>query len=363
MSRKDGKNAYYWLTIFLFFSLVLLFFSAYFTFWPKLEGLGYLPWQEREELPRVVPLGSSIGILMQTEGAVVAGFSSVIDASGKPCFPGRDAGLALGDIIMELNGRRVSSVSDLPEIIDRLGLKGQSVFLKVKREKNVFYKKLKPVLSKEAGRYQLGIFVLDDTEGVGTLTFYNPKSGRYGALGHLVLDESSRSNSLLKKGRIVEVNISSVIKAKKGRAGEKIGTYFAGEDKVLGSVEMNTRFGIFGRLQMAPAGNLPALSVLPAHEVTRGPAEILTVISGKKVERFSVMIEKVLPQHFPDDKGMIIRITDRRLLARTGGIVQGMSGSPIIQNGRLAGAVTHVFLNNPLRGYGVLAEWMVRKAS
>ena len=103
MSRKDGKNAYYWLTIFLFFSLVLLFFSAYFTFWPKLEGLGYLSWQKKEELPRVVPLGSSIGILMQTDGAVVAGFSSVIDASGKPCFPGRDAG---SEKIPEIKTRR-----------------------------------------------------------------------------------------------------------------------------------------------------------------------------------------------------------------------------------------------------------------
>lgn len=208
---------------------------------------------------------------------------------------------------------------------------------------------------------RLGVYLEDTAAGVGTLSFYHPASGRYAALGHMVTDSRTGEQAIINNGRIVPALIAGIRRGSKGQPGEKIGL-FQERAPSLGIITKNSSIGIFGELTNLVASNQPTLPVAMAHEVELGPAYIRTVIDGDKVEQFDVKIVKVNKQTKPGIKGMVIEITDPRLLEITGGIVQGMSGSPIIQNQKLVGVITHVFVNDPTRGYGVFAEWMVHEA-
>ena len=194
--------------------------------------------------------------------------------------------------------------------------------------------------------------------GIGTLTFSDRAGRRFGALGHQIVDGNGRPFRFA-TGSVVEAFISGVRPGRPGVPGEKIGI-FLNEDRRLGTIERNTPLGIFGRLEKVPDG-WQVLPVALENEVRPGPARLLTVIRGQQPEAFDVYIERVWPRGQASDKGVVVRVTDERLLATTGGIVQGMSGSPIVQDGKLAGVVTHVFVNDPTRGYGLFAEWMVRE--
>lgn len=204
----------------------------------------------------------------------------------------------------------------------------------------------------------LGLYLKDPAAGVGTLTFWEPVRKVYGALGHMIAGDIGAV--LESEGRIVPAHIHGIQPGERGRPGEKLGIFEAGP--ALGTIEKNTGFGIFGTLLRAPGPSQPLVPVALAHEVRQGDAQMLTVVEGGKVEAFDVRVVSVQRQAKPGGKGLVIEVTDPRLIERTNGIVQGMSGSPILQGGKLIGAVTHVFINNPLRGYGVLAEWMVYEA-
>lgn len=205
----------------------------------------------------------------------------------------------------------------------------------------------------------LGLYVEDPAAGVGTLTFYDRTSGTFAALGHRITELGGQRRVWLEGGKIVAARISGIEQGQRGSPGEKIGT-FSGPDDIIGTIASNTRFGLFGKLETdLPEGE--EVPVALAHQVHTGPARILTVVQGSTVQEFSVEIVRVYRQLRPHDKGLVIKVTDPQLLSLTGGIVQGMSGSPIIQDGRLVGAVTHVFVNDPTRGYGVLAEWMLEE--
>ena len=208
------------------------------------------------------------------------------------------------------------------------------------------------------GRPLIGLWVRDGATGIGTLTFSDPAGRRFGALGHQIVDGNGRPFRFA-TGSVVEAFISGVRPGRPGVPGEKIGI-FLNEDRRLGTIERNTPLGIFGRLEKVPDG-WQVLPVALENEVRPGPARLLTVIRGQQPEAFDVYIERVWPRGQASDKGVVVRVTDERLLATTGGIVQGMSGSPIVQDGKLAGVVTHVFVNDPTRGYGLFAEWMVRE--
>jgi stage IV sporulation protein B len=302
--------------------------------------------------------GHSIGVLLHSEGVVVVGIAPVVGEEGQVAYPARDAGLEKGDIIIKVNGRRVGNEDGAVQLIDYFGRVGDPITLEVKRQSAVLERIVKPVLCRETGRYRIGLYIRDVAAGVGTLTFYEPASGAFGALGHVITDAESNRPLSISDGRIVSANVTGVQPGKTGRPGEKIGT-FTDESDVIGTIQKNTEFGIYGQLSVKPSTDMGTVSIALMREIRRGPAEILTVVEGQRIERFSVEIERVSPQERPDTKGMVIRVTDQRLLRRTGGIVQGMSGSPIVQNGRLVGAVTHVFVNDPTRGYAVFAEWML----
>jgi stage IV sporulation protein B len=192
------------------------------------------------------------------------------------------------------------------------------------------------------------------------MTFFDPQSRRYGALGHVIADMDTNRPIEIEDGQIVAASVSRIEPGKRGQPGEKIGTFSHNRD-AIGTIDRNTPFGIMGYLFKPPECNLYSepLPIAMMNEVRPGPAKIVTVISGRKLEEFDVEIVRVNPQPTPHAKGMVIKVVDRRLLAATGGIVQGMSGSPIIQDGRLVGAVTHVFVNDPTKGYGVFIEWMI----
>jgi stage IV sporulation protein B len=318
------------------------------------------------ESVEVIPSGHAIGVLLATEGVVIVGHVPLRGMDGKQYHPAKNAGLQAGDVLIAINDQKVSKVDDVERIINGLAASG-SLILKIKRNGQVLHKEIEPVVSAPITglkpRAMLGIYVQDPTAGVGTLTFFDPKSGVFAALGHMVSQPAPEVRLESGQSRIVEANISGVEAGSKGEPGEKIGTFRPGS-AVVGTIYKNCRYGIYGQLQQEPPVSEYAkpIRIAPASEVETGPAEILTVLSGNKVGRYEVFIERVSPQQRPGDKGLVIAITDPELLAKTGGIVQGMSGSPIIQNGRLVGAITHVFVNDPKRGYGVLAEWMWQEA-
>ncbi|HHY47423.1 MAG TPA: SpoIVB peptidase [Firmicutes bacterium] len=322
---------------------------------------------------RVVPGGHAIGVLLAAQGVIVVGHYPVVDANGRSHYPGSSSGIQVGDVILKVDDIPVEGTSHLETLIDRAGLEGRAAEITLSRDGAIIKVNVTPVRTKEIGlsgspardiKYRIGVLVRDNAAGVGTLSFYDLKTRIYGALGHVITDAATNREVDVKDGRIVAACIVGIHQGQRGQPGEKIGT-FDGTRDVLGSITKNSKLGIFGTLSSMPPSNpfYPrGVPVALAEEVTEGEAEMLTVIDDDRIERFDVYIERVLRNRTPGAKGLIVRITDQRLISRTGGIVQGMSGSPIIQNGRLAAVVTHVFLADPTRGYATLAEWMVGEA-
>jgi len=336
------------------------------TFHMQVKLFGLIPVREMvvNVVPRVkvIPGGQSIGVLLHTNGVMVVGIADITTESGKKENPAAAAGVEVGDVILKVNGLAIKSDMQLRKIIDSYGKQKKPLSLQLKRGAKTFSASVQPDYCQETRRYRMGLFIRDSAAGVGTLTFYHPASGRYGALGHMIADIDTSQQIDLADGCIVGASIQKIHLGKKGRPGEKIGL-FDWESGISGDIAKNSQFGIFGNLNK-PIKNVIYKKPIPValnEEIVKGPAKIVTVVKGDNVELYDIEIQKVIPQS-QDGKGLIIKITDSELLRDTGGIVQGMSGSPIIQNGRLVGAVTHVFINDPTRGYGVMAQWMIQEA-
>jgi len=323
--------------------------------------LGYIPLKSIavQTLPprRVVVGGHSIGVMLQSRGIMVVGFAPIVGENGEKVYPARDSGVEIGDLIMKVDGKRVVNENDLARIVDNT--QNRQLVLDIKRQNNQLSISVQSMLCKETGRQRVGLFVRDGIAGVGTLTFWDPETRAYGALGHIILDADTRQGIDVLKGRIVSASVQTLKIGHPGQPGEKIGVFNHG-GPVAGSITSNNSCGIFGKTTVEVSNPLLKypLEVGYAHQVQPGPASIFTVINGDQIESFSVAIEKVYPQR-QNGKGMVIRVTDPRLISLTGGIIQGMSGSPIVQNNRIIGAVTHVFLNDPLHGYGIFMDNML----
>lgn len=311
---------------------------------------------------KVVPGGQTIGVKIKSAGILVVGYHLVEVDKGKKISPGEDAKMKLGDLIVKINGLSLNDVSKVSELVNQAGKNNQPLKLTVLRDGKQFETTIHPALDQSDHNYRLGLYIRDTAAGVGTLTFYSPDHGVYGALGHVITDMDTQTPIIVGDGEIVNSSVTSISKSRNGEPGEKRAHFFR-ENKKLGNIQKNTQFGIFGKMYATPdESRNEAIPVAFSEEVKEGPAQILTVINGQKVERFDVDIVHVSRQNYPQTKGMVIRITDPRLLDKTGGIVQGMSGSPILQNGKLIGAVTHVFVNDPTSGYGCFIEWMLQDA-
>lgn len=310
---------------------------------------------------KVVPGGQSIGVLIRSHGLTVVGHSAVLDEYGNHVNPSGD--LKEGDVILKVDGVPLRSDGQFREAVAQAGASGKPLTMEVERGGQIFVTSVNPVYCKDTLRFRVGLLIRDSTAGIGTLTFYDPESKVYGALGHMVTDNGSTVPIEISDGEIIEADVRSIHRGKKGQPGEKIGV-LVGDSKVNGTITKNSRLGIFGYLNKImdkEASNKP-IPVAMADQIHEGQAEILTVIEDDKIENFKIDIIKINPLAKHDGKAMVIKITDQRLLEKTGGIVQGMSGSPIIQDNRLVGAVTHVFVNDPTKGYGIPAEWMVEES-
>lgn len=307
---------------------------------------------------RLYPGGQSIGVKLQSAGIMVVGLKQV--ANGQS--PAAKAKIQVGDLITKINGKIIENASDLGKLVNQEANQGKPLTVEILRGDEKLNVTVTPVKD-EDNQYKLGLYVRDSAAGVGTMTFYDPKTNKYGALGHVISDLDTQKPIVVGKGNIVPSKVTSIDRGKEGKPGS-IRAIFPDDNATLGNIEKNTPFGIFGTLdkQMVHPIYKEPLPVALIEEIKEGPAEILTVVEGNKIEKFSIEIVNVVKQRYPSTKGMIIKITDKRLLEKTGGIVQGMSGSPIIKDGKLIGAVTHVFLEDSAKGYAVFIEWMLREA-
>lgn len=310
----------------------------------------------------LVPGGKSIGVSLSTNGVLIVGTSEVSAKNGIVHYPAMDAGIAPGDIIESINGLEVKNASHLAQIVNKA--KDKNVDLKCRRGDRYFRTQAKPVLDDNSSEYKLGIWVRDSTSGVGTLTFIDPINGNFGALGHAITDVDTGSLIPAKDGQISESKIVDVKKGKKGQPGELIGS-FAGDNMVIGDIVKNTHHGIYGitRGSYKKIVSNEPVPIAYQYNIYPGDAKILTTAGSEGTKEYDIRILKVNRQAKSNAKGMVIEITDPELLAKTGGILQGMSGSPILQNGKIVGAVTHVFINDPKKGYGIFIEWMLDEAN
>ena len=329
----------------------------------KVNFLGLIPLksvavQKINDL-EVYPGGTSVGVRLSTEGVLVVGHSEIETQEGKVESPAKNAGIELGDVILKVNGEEIQGSKDLSKKIR--DIKAETITMELKRDEKIISKEV--ILLKEEEEYKLGLWVRDSTAGIGTLTFYHKETGSFGALGHPITDGDTNKAFTIKKGELLSSSVLSVRKGEKGVPGELKGLFI--NDKIsIGSIKKNTTAGIFGETESPIVNDLytKPIKIGFRNDIKEGPAKIITSIDENGPKEYDIEIVKLLAQDTPGAKSMVIKVTDKELLEKTGGIVQGMSGSPIIQNNKLVGAVTHVLINKPDVGYGIYIEWMLKDA-
>jgi len=306
---------------------------------------------------KIVPLGMTIGVRINTDGVMVLGTGSFLGEDGQTHSPG-DGLLRGGDLIIMANEKPIDTKEDLSQLVAK---SEGDVILLLRRDGSEFEVTLTPAMAAKDGVRRIGTWVRDSTKGIGTLTYYIPETGAFGALGHGIMDVDTKKLITVRNGAIMPSTVSSIVKGQRGKPGELEGS--VDNTQVLGSVLINSPSGIYGRLEPTFMATLPtqAVPIATRAQIREGPATILTSVVGNKVQEFEISIESVNRTTNDDTKGMVLRITDPELLSATNGIVQGMSGSPIIQNGRIIGAITHVFVQDPAKGYGIFIETMLEQ--
>lgn len=294
----------------------------------------------------LVPVGQVIGLELQDNTVTVAAFDEELGAASK------EAGLAAGDRILKLDGREIHTAEDVRKALEQS--KG-SITITVSRGGKEKTFRLSPEITTDGPK--LGIYLRQGVTGIGTVTYYDPDTGEFGTLGHGV-NNSSGQLLTLTQGSAYDARVLTVRKGKAGEPGQLMGSI---ESRTpIGTLRKNTAQGVFGSSAAAWEGQ--AVPVAASDEIQAGKATILSTIAGNEVREYSVEILKIYPKDRADGRNLLLKVTDPKLLETTGGIVQGMSGSPIIQDGRLIGAVTHVLVNQPDTGYGIFIENMLEAA-
>lgn len=302
----------------------------------------------------VIPMGNAIGMKLYTDGVLVVGMSEI---EGKK--PYENSGIKEGDRIVEINQNQIDTTEELMQVVNQCN--GQELSIKYVRDEETITTSIQPVKNSE-NQYKLGLWVRDAAAGVGTLTFYEPSSQMFGTLGHGILDVDTSELIKISNGELVTTNILSITKGVKGKPGEIRGTIESGY--TIGSISKNTSFGIFGTGNASAYFNSSVnkeMEVALRDEIETGKAQIICELENGKLEQYDIEIQKIFVNNNKDNKSMLIKITDEKLIEKTGGIIQGMSGAPIIQNNKFVGAVTHVLVNNPEMGYGVFADIMIKE--
>ena len=305
----------------------------------------------------LIPGGQAIGVALHTEGVLVVGTGEIAE-SGSPAAV---CGIRPGDVLRRVDGVTIENAEQLAELIAEAG--NRPLAVEYDRDGAPMTTTMTPALDQATGTFRMGAWVRDSTAGVGTLSFYDPETGRYGALGHAITDGDTGKVLTVGQGEILKATVVAVQKGTKGVPGELKGSFLR-EAEVLGTITGNSVLGIYGSMNQPVENTLypEGLPIGLRAGVHTGPATILSSVDGEGVKAYQVEITRVNQQSAPAPKSMVVHVTDHVLLEKTGGIVQGMSGSPIIQDGRLIGAVTHVFVNDPTQGYGLYVDWMLGAA-
>ena len=295
-----------------------------------------------------MPAGFTLGL----GGAQIVGICEVLTEDGAVC-PARDAGISVGDIIYTLNGVRIESAADIDKVLETSKGKARA---SVKRGGERIETQIQPAEDIASGKRKLGVLIRDSISGIGTVTYIEKESLRFASLGHAVADSTGKLMDV-DKGSIFQCSIVNVVKGERGRAGELKGLFL--NDKSIAAADTNCATGVYGNFNKSyDTSSLKSMRI--GEDAQPGKASIFTTIDGVSPKEYSVSIVKG-DEGNKQNKNYVIKVTDKELLERTGGIVQGMSGSPIVQNGKLIGAVTHVFLNDPTRGYGICIANMLGK--
>lgn len=301
----------------------------------------------------VTVCGTPFGVKMFSEGALIVGFSD-INISGGTANPAKDAGLRMGDRVICIGDTTTENNDAVKATLEASG--GAALNVVYVRDGEQLMTTLTPVWDAAEAQWRAGMWVRDSSAGVGTLTFADEENGVFAGLGHPISDSDTGESVALRSGEIVPCEIIGCTAGTVGSPGELKGRFLSSH--AIGTIKLNSQNGVYGTTRTSFEGR--SMEVAFAQEVVQGEAEILVTISGQTARTYRVMIERV--SDADPNRNMVIHVIDDELLAQTGGIVQGMSGSPIIQNGRLAGAVTHVLVNDPTRGYGIFAQTMLEQA-
>lgn len=296
--------------------------------------------------------GESFGIKLYTDGVIIVGIRDVETDKGK-CNPAKEAGLEKGDIIIEINGKKVYSADSVTDILNDNN--GKDYKITVKRNGNYKEFLLKPAYSSSQGCYKVGLWVRDSTAGVGTITYYDKSNNTVSALGHPITDVDTNEIMPILDGEAVRATVTKIYKSKAGEAGSLCCEF---TNDIIGTLKKNCQSGIYGKYTCT-LKNTYEYEVASPNEIVRGPVQILCTIDSGKAKFYNAQISRISYRENKKGKNMVVKITDERLLEKTGGIVQGMSGSPIIQNGKLVGALTHVIVDSPEKGYAIFAQDMV----
>lgn len=302
----------------------------------------------------VIPMGKAIGMKLYTEGVLVVGMSEI---QGQKPYEG--SGIETGDTIVEINNEPINSTDELIECVNRSN--GESLEIKYISDEEEKTTSIAPAKDSD-NEYKLGLWVRDAAAGVGTLTFYEPSTGNFAALGHGINDVDTYDLIQIANGELVTTNILDIIKGEDGSPGEIRGSIE--NSATLGKVSKNTALGIYGNITDVSRLNISTakeMEVANRSEITTGKAEIMCELENGKIQNYEIEIQKIFIDNNENNKSMLIKVTDEELIEKTGGIIQGMSGAPIIQNGKFIGAVTHVLVNDSKTGYAVFADMMIKQ--
>lgn len=303
----------------------------------------------------VIPLGNLIGLKLYTSGVLVIGMTEI---EGKK--PYENSGIEEGDMIVEVNNKEVTCTAELISTVNEA--KGEDLNIKYVRDGVEYVANIEPIRT-EKNEYKLGLWVRDGAAGIGTMTYYEPQTGKFAALGHGIIDIDTEDLINISSGELVSSRIASIVKGEEGSPGEIKGSISSGY--TIGEINSNTGFGIYGNVKDTSRLNINSnneLEVAGRDEIKTGKATILLNLESEVRKEYEIEITKIFRNNNVNNKSMLIKVTDEKLLELTGGIIQGMSGAPIIQNGKFVGAVTHVLVNDPTSGYAVFGDLMIKES-
>ncbi len=307
----------------------------------------------------VVPIGKIIGMKLYTNGVLIVGMSQIENADKQYVSPFVNCDIQEGDTIIKVNDKEIDNIGNLKEVVNDSN--GENVLLTLVRNGSIVTSNITPVQT-ETDEYKLGLWVKDAATGVGTITYYEKNTSSFAALGHGIMDSDTEQLIDIESGEIVTSQVMSITKADINSPGEIRGTIM--NQKTIGEVEKNTQFGIYGKLDNLTTLNIDTNKSMPValrSDIKVGDATLLCSLDGKTTQEYKIKIEKIFTNNNYDNKSMLIRVVDDALIQNTGGIIRGLSGSPIVQNGKFVGAVTNVLVSNPEIGYAIFGDMMIKE--